>query len=415
MADLDSAAMSDALKEYYDESKLTDIVALASPFMAELRKGAFLGKGVPYPMITDPGQAALSGTFATANSGRVGATYDRFLMSDPGRIYAIGGIERDVIDLASSPRGAFEDVRAEVGAKLDFVARELAHTLFRTENGVCGVIQSIAEGGGNTTITVTDPADIANLGPGAPLLASATAAGAVRSATTYIVDEIDHVAGTIVFNGQTAATTDSWAAADFLHRNGSAPNGSSAIYMSGLDDWIPSVTTGLGTAFRGVTRDANPTKLAGIRVAATSSQVREAASEMAARIIANGGRPDRLYVNPLRYAILEQELDSHATVEKIRPGNISAQVGFNALRVAAGSGSVMIVADPFCPFYRGYMLTMNTWKFHEIGGKRQPRMRDMGNGDFLQQQDADAVKFQCEAKGDLGCSNPGRNGVIVFS
>lgn len=416
MADLDATAMSAALKEYYDESKLTDLVAKESPFLGMIPKGKFLGRGHPYPMITDPGQASLSASFSVANTNRVGATYQRFFMEDVRRLYAIGGVDRDVIDLASSARGAFSDVQGEVDAKLAFVARELAHTAFRTENSVCGVIATggISEGGGQTTITVTDFADLVNLGPGARLVASATAAGALRgSGTVYPVVSVDHSAGTIVLTG-TAASTSSWAAGDFLHRAGNAPDAGDAVVPSGVADWIPD-TAPSSTAFRGVDRSVLPDKLAGIRVDATSGQVREKASELGARIKSNSGMtPDALFVNPLRFHILEQELDSLATHEKVPARNTTAQIGYNGLRVAVGSGSVVILADPFCPYKRGYMLTMSTWKFHELGGKRQPRLRDMGGGQFLQQQDADAVKFQAEAKGDLGCSNPGANGVLLF-
>lgn len=415
MADLTASAMSDALKEYLDESHLTDIVALQSPLLGLMPKGKFLGRNVPYPMITDPGQASLSATFSVANTNRAGATYDRFLMSTPGRIYAIGGIERDVIDLASSPKGAFKDVTVEVDAKLAFVTRELAHNCFRSENGYIGRLSTAAEGGGNTTLTFADPADVANLGPGARIVAAATASGALRdSGAVYTVDAVNHSAGTATLIGETAITTSSWGTTDFIFRAGDAPNTGSPVRPSGLKDWIPDTDAEVGT-FRSVDRSTNVTKLGGLRVDASVSQVREACSEMAARIIANGGMPDVLFVHPLRYSVLEQELDSLATHEKVPARGVSAQIGYNAIRISAGAGSVRIIADPFCPYYRGYMLTMKTWTWHEIGGKRQPRLRDMHGGSLLQQEDADAVKFQAEAKGDLGCTNPGANGVIKFS
>lgn len=416
MSDLTASAMSDALKEYLDESKLTDLVALQSPMLGLMPKGKFLGRNVPYPMITEPGQASLSASFSVANTNRAGATYDRFLMSTPGRIYAVGGIERDLIDLASSPKGAFRDVTIEVESKLAFVARELAHNCFRSENGYIGQLSTAAEGGGNTTLTFADPASVANLGPNARVVAAATAAGALRdSGTVYTVDAVDHTAGTATLTGETAITTSSWGTTDFVFRAGDAPNGSTALRPSGLADWIPDTAPTSGDSWRSVDRSVSPTKLSGIRVDASTSQVREAVSEVAARIISNGGMPDVLFVHPLRYSVLEQELDSMATHEKIPARNVTAQIGYNAIRISAGAGSVRIVADPFCPYYRGYMLDMRTWKFLEIGGKRQPRLRDMHGGQFLQQEDADAVKFQAEAKGDLACTDPGANGVLKFS
>lgn len=419
MAELDLTAMFAALKEYHDESKLTDIVALQSSLLGLMPKGKFLGRGQPYPMITDPGQASLSGDYAEANTNRVGATYERFMMSNPGKIYAIGGIDRTLLAMAESPKGAFESAKADVGAKLAFVARELAHTAFRTENAVCGTVSTIAEGGGQTTIVVTDHADLANLGPGARLVASATAAGALRAATVYPVVSVNHSTGTIVLTG-TAATTSSWAIGDSLHRAGSATAGApTAIYPSGLGDWLPDDAPVAGVdSWRTVDRGTLPDKLAGIRVDATTSQVREAVSEMAARIIANGGSPDLLFVHPLRFSILEQELDTTATHEKIMARDVSAgtKIGYNFIRIAAGNGSVKIVSDPFAPFKRGYMLTMKTWRWHGVGGQAQPRMRGMdGGGNVQQMENADAVKFQCEAKGDMGCNNPGANGVIKFA
>lgn len=414
MADLDAAALSAALKEYYDESVLTDLIKLSSPIMRMIKRGKFLGKGQPYPMVTDPGQASLSGTFTTANSGRVGATYKRFFMGDVRKIYAVGGIDRDVIDLSSSPRGAFEHAKNETNTKLSFVAREHAHTLYRGENALCGEIKTIAEGGGKTTIVVEDPADIRNLGPGAPLVASATKAGALRAATTYAVETISHTTGTLVLTG-TAATTSLWAVGDFLHRDGSAPAGSDPIYHSGFADWIPDDEPTTGDSHYSVDRSVNPDHLAGLRIDATTSQIREAASEMGARIMANGGSAGVLAVHPLRHHLLEMELDVNATHEKVPDSSKKALVGYNGLRIATGAGSAMVVADPFCPFYRGYMLSIETWCYHELGGKRQPRLVDMGGGMLLRQENADAMKFQTECKGDLGCANPGANGVIKFA
>jgi hypothetical protein len=413
MADLDASAFSAALKEYYDEAKLTDLTAMQSPMLGMLRKGKFLGRGVPIPMVSDPGQASMSGTFSVANTNRAGATYQRFLLEDPGRIYAIGGIDRDVIDLASTPRAAFESVQVEVDAKLTFTAKELAHTAFRSENGLCGKIASWVEGGGKTTIVVEDLADITNLGVGARLVASATEAGALRdSGAVYPIESITYSTGTIVLTGTTNATS-SWVNGDYLHRAGSAPNGGSVIYPSGLQDWIKGSGVS-ATAFRGVNRSANPELLAGTVVAIGSSTIREAIGELAAMLMSRGGMPDVFWVHPRRFQEIEQELDSLASHEKVTPSNVTATIGYNAIRLAAGNGAIRIMSDPMCPYTKGFMLTMSTWSFLEIGGKRQPRLRDMHGGQFLQLQDADAVKFQAEAKGDLACSNPGANGILTF-
>lgn len=419
MAALDLVALNAALNEYLDNFKLTELVALESPFMAMLPRGEFLGRGSPIPMVTDPGQASISASFSTANTNRVPADYKRFLMDSIRRHYAIGEVHRDVLEAAKKPAAAFADVRTETTAKISFVAREVAHNLFRTENGLVGKIAvgGITEGGGNTTITVTDPADIRNLGPGARLVASATEAGALRHAgAVYVVQSIKHSQGQLVLTG-TALTTSSWAEGDFLHREGNAPAAGDPKVMAGLADWLRGAGVS-ATPFRGVDRSANPELLAGIVLPIGTSSIREACSELAAHLMAQGGRPDVLWVNPLKYSELESELDSLATHEKVIPPGVTkevaAMIGYNSIRIAAGNGSIRIMSDPFCPVKRGYMLTTSTWKFLELGGKRFPRLRDMHGGDFLQLADADAIKFQAEAKGDLGCSNPGANGVLEF-
>lgn len=411
MAELDVSAMSDAMKELYSGGKLTDLLKLMSPFLGRIRRGAHKGRNVPYPMITAAGQAAISGAFATANSNRAPATFDRFLMENPGKIFAIGGVERDVIDRAKDAESAYQDFKSETKAKFDLVLRELAHTLQRTENGVCGVISSISEGGGQTTIVVEDFSDVVNLGPAANLVASATAAGALRdSGTVYPVVSVDHTAGSIVLTG-TAATTSSWAVGDSLHREGSAPNGSSPVYMSGLQDWLVDNVT--ATLFRQVDRSVLPDKLAGVHVTASTSQIREAASELGARIRANGGNPSLALAHPVKFHELEMELDALATHEKVPARFTTAKIGYDGIRVA---GVGIILPDPFTPYNKMPILDEDTWAFLEIGGERQPRFRRYRNGDvLLDMENADAVKFQAEAKGDLACSNPGANGMIHFT
>lgn len=411
MAELDVSAMSDAMKSYHGGSRLTDLLKLMSPFLGRIRRGVHKGKNVPYPMITAAGQAALSGAFATANTNRTPATFDQFLMENPGKIFAIGGIERDVIDRAKDDESAYGDFKKETTAKFDLVMRELAHTLQRTENAVCGVISTIAEGGGQTTIVVEDFSNVSNLGPGANLVASATPAGALRdTGTVYPVVSVAHTTGTIVLTG-TAATTSLWAVGDSLHREGSAPDGGSPIYSSGIQDWLVDGPT--STLFRTVDRSVLPDKLAGVHVTASTSQIREALSEITARIRANGGKPTLALANPLKFSELEMELDAFASHEKVPARFTTAKIGYDGIRVA---GAGVIVPDPFTPYNKMPVLDEDTWAFLEIGGERQPRFRKYRNGDvLLDMENADAIKFQAEAKGDLACSNPGGNGLIHFS
>lgn len=420
MAQLNADAYSAALKEYYDETKLVDLTANSSPFLNQIPRGKFIGEGVPVPMITDPGQASTSGTFATANANRAPGDYQRFFLRNHGRIYSIGEIERDVIVRAQTPSGAFEGITAETNAKHEFVAKELAHTLFRGEAGVNGVIASITPDSpvaGQTTIEVEDLGDLQNLGPGARLTASATPAGALRGAgAVYTVLAVIHTEGKLVVDGLPEATS-AWAVGDTLHRDGNAPAGGDPIVPSGLADWI--VGAGVSsTPFMGVDRSRNPERLAGILLSIGSMSIREAVSRLAAYLFTMGGWPDTLWVHPLRFTELENELDSVATHEKVIPRGVSpelrAMIGYNAIRIAAGNGSIRIMSDPFCPYKRGYMLSMSTWKFLDLGGTRMPRLVDMGRGGFLRMENADAMKFQVEAKGQLMCMNPGANGVLLF-
>lgn len=420
MAALDPAAMSAALKEYYDESKLVDLTANESPFLNQLPRGKFIGNGVPVPMITDPGQGSLSGRYTVANTNRMPADLKRFFLQKHGRLYAIGEIDRDVIQLAETPKGAFEGITAETNAKLKFVAKELAHTLFRGENGVCGTVSTItanAPSAGLTTIVVSDPADVQNLGPGAELVASATPAGALRGGgAAYTVVSVVQATGTIVVTG-TPIATSAWAVGDSLHREGNAPAGGDVVVPLGLGDWI--VGAGVSsTPFRGVDRSVNPDRLAGVSLAIGSMSVREAISRLAAHLFVNGGNPDTLWVHPLRFTELEMELDSAAVHEKVIPRGVSAEVramiGYNAIRIAAGNGSIRIMSDPFCPYTRAYMITTSTWKFLDLGGVRMPSLVDMGRHGLLNMENADAVKYQVEAKGELMCNNPGANGVLTF-
>lgn len=410
MADLDVSAMSNALKEYTNGSKLTDLLKIASPFLGRIRRGKFVGRNVPYPMITAGGQAGVSGSFDESNTNRAPSTYGRFLMEDHGTLFNIGTITRDAIERAESPEASFKDFKVETMAKMDLLARELAHTLQRTQNAVCGTISTIAEGGGQTTIVVTDFSDVINLGPGARLVASATAAGALRAATTYPIVSVNHTTGTIVLTG-TAATTSSWAIGDSLHRAGSAPAGGDFIVPSGLQDWLVENPT--STPFRSVDRSILPDKLAGLHVTASTSQIREAVSELGARISANGGNANLCLAHPIRFHEVAMELDAGATHEKVPARYTTAKISYDAISIA-GIGT--IVKDPFTPYSIMPVLDENTWAFLELGGKSMPRFRRYRNGDILlDQEDADGVKFQPEAKGDLACSNPGANGLIHFS
>lgn len=370
------------------------------------------GNPIRVAMIIAP-NGGRSATFANADAdaGNTTATMFQLTTADDYAVFRVAG---KLLRSTKGERGAIvQGLKVATDSAMYNIKKSMYRALYRDTFGVIGRIASGADG---TTLTLTDPTDTFNMEVGDYLVSSAQSDGTSMSTNTGIIGSIDRAAGTI-----TVAGGGNWHADfdtnDYLYHHGDA-----AARLAGLASWLPA-STPASTAFFGVNRTTDPTRLAGIRYTAslaTDQTLVGTFINAAATVMNANGSPSDIFMNPLDYAILIRELQDQCTYERLnaRGGNGEEipHIGFKALQLVGigKQGTMNIMADPYCPRHRAYMLSLEHWKLYAYAGLMPGFLKEDG---LTIRADAalDSYSGRFGVHWQLGCEAPGWNATINLS
>lgn len=405
MASLNSAAAAAALKVLYSGQKLNKLTYKDRPWLAMIPKmEKFGGKNFPLPIQWENPQGR-SATFATAKTNKVGSKFTDFTLTR-AKDYSLASIDNEMIDASKGDNEAFISLlENEIDSAFDVLSDTLSLDLFGAGSGKRGQVSS-AQNVALSTVTLSDPEDIVNIAVGQALkLSTANGGGSVKAGVAYVIS-VDRDAGTFVVSdtqGGTAAALSACvataAASDFLFVEGDYD-----AKIKGLDAWIPSSAPS-STAFFGVDRTVDTTRLAGVRLDISSYTIEEGVQKLLSRMGREGAAPDIMLMNHAKYQDLILALGSKVQYVDSEVAN----VGFRGIRVHGPKSMVTVYADKSCPFNRTYALTKDTWMLASLG--RAPRLLDQDGNKLLRESDADASEIRVGYYGQVGCKAPGRNGV----
>lgn len=225
------------------------------------------------------------------------------------------------------------------------------------------------------------------------------------------ITAVDRRVGTVTFGAATgtlAANTQY-----FIFRDGmyTAAGTANKVAVMGLQGWLPATVS--ATAFFGVDRTADTTRLGGLYSDGSNKTVTEAVLDAGKLAFREGAKPDHLFLNPEQFTELQKETQGKSiytpTVAKSQYG-IMAYEGF---KINAASGQVTVLNDPNCPVNEGFMLTLSTWKLASKGAV--PHVLDLDGNKVLRAAAEDAYEIRFGAYMNLGCSAPGKNVRIKFA
>jgi len=190
--------------------------------------------------------------------------------------------------------------------------------------------------------------------------------------------------------------------------------------ITGLDEWLPSATAlAAQPTLYGCDRSADPTRLAGQRIAFNGS-AHETLIDASVRLYREGGRPDCVFVNPVDWGELAKSQEGNFTsaaplnTRRHSPKDVSSSFGFNSISLNSQAGNLRIIADHNCPVGLAYMLQMDTWEFRSIGAApRQLGFDGVGSG--LRQTDHDGVEYRWGYYGNILCKAPGFNARVALT
>lgn len=361
------------------------------------KEGGFTGDDFKFAIQVGNNQA-VSATFTTALANK-GYTSGKKLTLTRKRKYGIGSIDEEAAAASGDDKGAFVRlVTSQMDSTLDELGHRLAVALYGDGSGAIGQVASVAAG----VITLTYPDDVRNFNETQSIQANPTKTGASGSmrAGTGTVTVVDEDAGTVTYSG----TITSIAAGDYLYSEGDYDGD-----IQGLAAWIPDTAPTSGDSFCGIDRSSNPQRLAGWRVTTTTS-IEEGAKKLAAKIRKFGGRPKHLFLSPMNWNTLQNNLETK--VMRDQGGN--GVFGFEHIVMATPAGMVRVYADPECPPDRGYLLDLSTFKMRYLGDGVPHIIKGDGLR-MVRHSDADALEYRFRYWCNVYCTRPVSNGVLLIS
>lgn len=402
----DLTAYDDVLKEHYTSDRVVDMTYRTNPFLALVPKYTkFTGKNMPIPiMYGNPQGRSRTFSNAQARAQQTSSKFKEFTLTRT-KDYSLATIDNETLEATKGDAGAFlEAATTEVDGAINSLTRSLAINLFRDSSAQIG--QVLAEPSTNAstfTILVKNAGDISNFEVGQILVIySAKSGGSVR--TSDGSDDEWEVVG-VNRSGSSPSVTVSGtydgsgdiAADDYFFIEGDRGLG-----VAGLEDWIPS-TDPTSTAFFGVDRTADVTRLGGHRLNGTGAPLEEVLTEADAIVANNGGFAlNHYFMGHTAYKNLKNSLGSKVQYVDLQA---SPRVSFRGVMVDGVAGPIKCVPDHNMPDNRIFGLQLEYWKFNSLGPAA--RVLSPDGLQMLRQASDDGAEVRYGYYGNLSCRAPG--------
>lgn len=413
---LNLTSFNPMLKEYYTQDEILNLVYKNNPFFAMVKKmeefggaaGSATAGGLPIPLIYGNPQGR-SKTFSNALT-RAQATSTqsvRYLLTRV-RDHSIVTIDNETVLASQSSKGAFlSAMTVEVDGAINSLTRSIAIGMYGDDSAAIGQVSVEPTVSTTFVITLKSSGDITNYEVAQKIVIfAAKSGGSAKISETgtsdFTITGVDRGAGTITVAEEYDAN-GTIAADDFIFVEGDRGLG-----ISGLEGWLPQTAPG-ATAFFGVDRSSDVTRLGGVRYDGSSDPIEEALIEGAARVGREGGKVDHCFISFAKWAQLEKALGSKVQYIEAKVGTI----GFAGMRIMGPRGPINIIADQNCPDDKAYMLQLDTWKLYSLGNA--VTVFDTDGLTLLRQSNDDGVEIRTHFYGNLGCSGPGYNCVVTLS
>jgi hypothetical protein len=414
MATLGSSEADAILKDVYSGQSLEELTFRNRPMFAWVPKNTgATGRRIVQPIrFANPGGRSRTPSTALGSSNtQLASKYESFDMTYKTD-FAAASVDGLEVRRTKNDLGAFLDaMTAEMDGVMEAMADNMEFSLFNTSDGIRGICSSTS----TTTCTLTKAADAFNFEVNMEVGAAATGPGTARSGTTTLVG-VNRASGVLTSDATWTSDITSFTATDELFVAGDYTSATSDLCISGLKDWLPATAPG-STAYYGVDRTADLDRLSGTRHTGTSQTVEQALIELTSKVAAMGGRPDTAMLNHVQYRTLAQELGSKATYEQVQgagsDGGRIANVAFEAVVIRGDAGPVKVIPANKCAPDRAYVLQRDTWVLHSIG--QAIRLADEDGNAILRASDNDAFEVRVASHANLGCKNPGANGVATLT
>ncbi len=404
---IDTTTASAALKTYYSKQRMQQLMYKDAPLFALLDKVEnFFGSSYPLPMrVTNP--QGRSATFATAQANKQESNYKTFQLT---RVhdYSLASISTEAMLASENDAGAFVRLAtAEIDGAIDSLKRSIQWSLYGDGTGWIGqCLAEPTEAASAFVITLKNVEDVSKFEVGQTIVIwTATSGGTRRNSDgtddEWLISGVDRDLGTLTLVG-TYDSSGTIAADNYIFVDGDR-----GLKLSGLAAWNPTTAPG-ATAFFGVDRTVDVTRLGGVRITSTGKPQDEALVDAARRMGREGANPDMVFSGFSRYASLEKTLGARVRYKDIEV----AGIGFRGIEIAGPQGAITVVPDRDCPEARQHMLTMSDWALYSL--KSPVMLLDQDGNKLLREATSDSMEVRVGGYFQLGCVAPGQSGVLVY-
>lgn len=396
---LDLTTFAAALKQHYTTDRVENMVYRDNPLLALMPKyEQFGGDNLKLPVKHGIPQGR-SANFATAQSNKTNTQLKAFLLTRD-KDYSLASIDNETIEASKGNSNAFmEAATTEIDGAIESATRSLAIAMYGTGSGSIGQVQANAAG---TSIQLKNVEDVTNFEVGMEVVFSTADGGGAIKSGTVTVNGVDRDLGVVTVDSLAAIDGGTGAAADdYVFVEGDYDS-----KIKGLRAWLPDSAPS-ATAFFGVDRTVDATRLGGIRYDGSSEPIEEALISAASRVAREGGKPDYCFMSYGKFAELEKALGSKV---QYVDAHANGEIGFRGMLIHGPRGSIKVIADQNCPDDRAFMLSMQYWKLYSLG--KAPKILDSDGLKFLRESNADAVEVRVGYYAQMGCRAPGFNANI---
>ncbi len=391
------------LKTLWPQSRVEDLVYADHPLFAMMPKSeSFYGANMVLAFRYADSQGR-STDFATAQAN-VGAFASAKVTLTRVKDYQICQLDSEAIEASENDKGALiSALDTELESGFNNISRSLATALYGNGSGLLGRGATITN---TNTITLENVDDIVNFEVGMQVVAAATETGALRdSGDATAVLTVDRDAGSFTI---LVSDISSLGATDYYFVEGDAPNNTGVMAkVTGVAGWIPATAPG-ATAFFGLDRTPDVTRLGGLRIDCTGLNPEEAVVTVLSKQSREGGRPSHMMTNHKDFRGIEISIGSKVEYEMASVGNI----GFTGIKVIGPKGVAVVHADQDCKSGRMFSLQLNTWKLYSL--KKAPRIFDRDGNKLSRVYNADSWEARIGYFAQLGCVAPGYNANVTM-
>jgi len=402
---LDLTTFDAALKEHYTDDAVMNEVYRDNPLLAMLPKMEdFGGRNLPIPLIYGNPQGR-SATFANAQARGLATSslIEQFTLTRV-KDYSLANIDNETLEASKGNANAFmEAATTEIDGAINSLSRSIAVKMYGDGFGAIG---QVSAPGASTTLTLTNSSQITNFEVGMAIVFSASAgANTLRAGgAALFVTGVNRTEGTMTVNANVnsiAGITTS----DFIFVQGDRQDSAtpSRLCLSGLEAWIPATAPG-ATAFFGVDRSVDTTRLGGQRLVGTGTPIEEVLVDGAAQVGREGGKLTDYFMNYATYASLEKSLGSKVMYVDLK---VNAEIAFRGIMINGPRGPINCIPDQNCPSNRIFGLSLPMWKLYSLG--KAVRVIDTDGLQMLRQASADGVEVRYGFYGNMGCKAPAYN------